>query len=186
MTENQHHYHSELNTRKKRSVSTSLRLHGNKVLLSGLFICPEFSFLGVSPDGIVEDISTGDRGLLEVKCFYSATQKGIKERKCAYTPQEAAVFLKDCPIKKSTTGHLMLGKNEGHHSQVQGAMQIAKAGWCDYVAWTPNRNLHSKDPKRRQLLDRKDAAEFEMVFLQLLAARTCITKTFEGGFDQRT
>ena len=26
MTENQHHYHLELNTRKKRSVSTSLRL----------------------------------------------------------------------------------------------------------------------------------------------------------------
>ena len=85
----------------------------------------------------MEDISTGDRGLLEVKCFYSATQKGIKERKCAYTPQEAAVLLKDCHIKKSTTGHLMLGKNEGHHFQAQGAMQIAKAGWCEYVAWTP-------------------------------------------------
>ena len=122
---------------EKEAISKYESETGNKVLPSGLFICPEFSFLGASPDGIVEDISTGDRGLLEVKCFYSATQKGIKERKCTYTPQEAAVLLKDCPIKKSTTGHLMLGKNEGHHFQVQGAMQIAKAGWCDYVAWTP-------------------------------------------------
>ena len=100
---------------EKEAISKHESETGNKVFPSGLFICPEFSFLGASPDGIVEDISTGDRGLLKVKCFYSATQKGIKEGKCAYTPHEAAVLLKDCPIKKSTTGHLMLGKNEGHH-----------------------------------------------------------------------
>ena len=69
---------------------------GNKVPPAGLFISHAYGFLGASPDGIVEDSWTFEKGLLDIKCYYRATNKGLKERNVAYTPRQAAHLFKDC------------------------------------------------------------------------------------------
>ena len=96
---------------EKDAVSQYMAETENKVSPAGLFISHEYGFLGASPDDIVEGSWTSEKGLLEIKCYYSATNKGLKERNVAYTPQEAAHLFKDCPLKATSTGQLMLGEN---------------------------------------------------------------------------
>ena len=130
---------------------------------AGRFISHEYGFLGVSPDGIVEDSWTSAKGLLEIKCYYSVTNKGLKERNVAYTPQEAAYLFKNCPLKATSTGQLMSGENESHYFQVQGALQIARVNWCDCAAWTPS-GIYIQRIQRDNHFWEKDAAEFEVFF----------------------
>ena len=123
---------------EKDAVSQYMAETGNKVSPAGLFISHEYGFLDASRDDIVEDSWTSEKGLLEIKCYYSATDKGLRERNMAYTPREAAHLFKGCPLKATSTGQLMLVENKSHYFQVQGALQIARVNWCDYAAWTPS------------------------------------------------
>jgi hypothetical protein len=42
-----------------------------------------------------------------------------------------------CPTTITHVGTLINGMDEGHHAQVQGAMWIARAPWCDFVSFDP-------------------------------------------------
>ena len=111
---------------------------GNSVQQAGLFICSEHGYLAASPDGIVVlKGSPSRKGLVEVKCPYSATRKTGK----AYTPMEAAKKIKNFPLEVKPNGQLALKKNHNHFYQVQGQLHITGYKWCDYVVWTPS-GLH--------------------------------------------
>ncbi|KAL9983200.1 hypothetical protein ACROYT_G005338 [Oculina patagonica] len=90
----------------------------------------KYGYLGASPDGIVVLKGSLVKGLIEVKCPYSATRKGVK-----YTPMEAAQNIKKLPLEIKPNGKLSLKKIT---TIVQGQMFITGYKWCDYVVWTPS------------------------------------------------
>ena len=83
------------------------------------------SFLGASPDGVVET-TTGFK-IIEIKCPNSYTDLTVKE---ACTKKGFYCTLDDDKV------HLKL--DHLYYSQIQGTMGITGAAECDFVAWTPH------------------------------------------------
>ncbi|XP_044762047.1 uncharacterized protein LOC123319241 [Coccinella septempunctata] len=118
-------YKKQLNTagvlygRMNESKAVSLYEHSKniKVTRCGLFIDPEYPFLGASPDGLV-----GDDGLIEVKCLQSIKGKlrDYKKPHC-FTIEDDRIRLK---------------KNHNYFYQVQGQLNICKKKFCDFVLYT--------------------------------------------------
>ena len=102
--------------------------HGNYVRKAGIFIA-NVGFLASSPDGVVFD-SEGDTliGIIEIKCPYSCrgntVRDGCKNLKSFF-----------CQLNESNL--VVLKRNHQYYFQVQGAMAITGAQWCDFIVWTP-------------------------------------------------
>ena len=96
----------------------------------GLVIDVENPCLACSPDGRVT--SDCDRGLLEIKCPYTAAKEGL-------TPLQAATDIKGFCCKLSTIkqGTTELKRSHDYHYQIQGQLAITKLSWCDFFVWTP-------------------------------------------------
>lgn len=98
-----------------------------QVFECGLFISPEDSYLGASPDRVVYDpLATYPWGLLEVKCPHSVRKK---------TPLQAAKEAKTFMCREEN-GLLYLNETHQYYYQVQGQLGIAGAKWCDFVVYT--------------------------------------------------
>lgn len=94
----------------------------------GLALYPQAQFIGASPDGMVFDATASPCfGLVEVKCPYSAFQKGLSAHEAAEQDQNFCLLLKD--------RQLHMKRNHHYYWQVQGQMAVTGATWCDFVVW---------------------------------------------------
>jgi len=111
------------------AVADYVRATGNAVEATGLWT-DDAARLGASPDGVVVDASTGERGLLEVKCsFHRRRDRGLP------------------PLDAAPRGFL---------AQIQGQLAIAELDWCDLALWIPKNAPDA--PHLRVLRVRRDAA----------------------------
>lgn len=85
----------------------------------GLFIDPEFPFLGASPDGVYAG------GIVEIKCPSSLANMNLDQAKAKHT------FWKYDKIQNCYT----INKNHNWFYQVQGQLQITKNDTCMFAIW---------------------------------------------------
>lgn len=98
---------------------------GNHVEETGFWIQQEFPWLGATPDGLVFDMKNEEKGLLEIKCPFSAKGMTIEE----FSNSQGS-YLVHNGIR------LTLDKSHNYHYQIQGCMFALDADWCDFVLWT--------------------------------------------------
>ena len=90
------------------------------VSTSGLVVDVTEPCLACSPDGLVHLPGNPEPyGVVELKCPYSAAEKGL-------TPHEAAESLKAFPCKLTDDGSLWLNRNHNYYHQVQGLLAITQ------------------------------------------------------------
>ncbi|KAM0724668.1 hypothetical protein ACS0PU_009052 [Formica fusca] len=89
----------------------------------GLFIDNENSFLGASPDGLIEE-----NGLVEIKCPLSAEHLTAEEA-IKTLPFLKGIFDKKDPHK--------MNRNHRYFYQVQGQLNITEREYCIFAVWTP-------------------------------------------------
>lgn len=99
---------------------------GHTVQETGFWSRSDFPWLGGSPDGIVIDKNTGEKGLLEIKCPYSAKHLTIKD----YIKEKKSAYL--IYVGKS----IVLDKGHNYYYQIQGCLFILNLEWCDFVVRT--------------------------------------------------
>ena len=107
----------------------------NQLRKAGIFIS-ECGILAASPDGVVscDDIIVG---LLEIKCPYSCRNMTVRDA-CS----EVKSFY--CQLDDENCIHLK--KDHHYYYQVQGAMGLTGAQWCDFVVWTPKECIIERIP----------------------------------------
>lgn len=88
----------------------------------GLFVHKKYPFLAATPDGLI-----GDRGVVEVKCPFSAAK---------YTPLEA-INNKKIKFAFAEDSQLRLKRTHNYYYQVQGQLQITGREYCIFLVWTP-------------------------------------------------
>jgi len=87
-----------------------------------LVLHTEYSFLGASPDRLVEE--NGKLGLVEIKCPYFIIGRTIEEA-CQH-PNFC------CEI---SDGRPTLKNEDEYYYQIQGQLAITGVEWCDMVVW---------------------------------------------------
>ena len=95
-----------------------------KVLESGLVVCPNYSFIGASPDGFVS--SEEGSYLLEIKCPYKWRNSKITE----------ACKDPDFYCNSDENGNITLKTNHRYFTQIQGQMGVCKMDMCHFVVFT--------------------------------------------------
>ena len=97
-----------------------------RVVECGLTVHPSKGFLAASPDGIVQDTSSGENGLLEIKCPYTKRNSSMTEA-CV----DGNFF---CTINNS---ELQLKRHHNYYHQVQLQLYChPDAAWCDFFVYT--------------------------------------------------
>lgn len=108
---------------EKEAVALYSTLHPEyEVTECGLVVHPTMQFLAASPDRMLTNLQTGDRGILEVKCPSSIQT----------TPTVAAVEKASFCLHK-VDGKVCLKRNHAYFWQVQGLMACAGLLWCDFA-----------------------------------------------------
>ena len=92
------------------------------------FVVGDPAYLGASPDGVLLDGTGSLKGIIEIKCPYSAAN---------ITVQEACTMLDDFYCYIDDGNNVRLNSNHRYFYQVQGAMAITDASFCDFIVWTP-------------------------------------------------
>jgi hypothetical protein len=90
---------------------------GLKTQECGIFVCEAHSYLGASPDRVVDDNT-----LLEVKCPYSARNDLINP--------DTVPYLVEC------NNELALDPNHNYYYQVQGQLMCSGKQFCDFMIYT--------------------------------------------------
>ena len=85
-----------------------------------------YSFLGASPDGVVESSKSSEQILLEVKCPYKWRNMTVSE---ACSNNDFYCFFDD-------NNELQLKKSSRYYTQVQGQMGDRGYKKCDFVIYT--------------------------------------------------
>ena len=91
---------------------------------TGLVIQPNLFLVGASPDEMVIDDNVGD-GLIEIKCPKS---------RVSWTPE--ALINDDKFYITSDNGTLSLKKDHEYYTQIQVAMGLSGAQFCDFIVYT--------------------------------------------------
>lgn len=107
----------------------ALRNTGRDVQLqsAGLFVNPEYPWLGASPDAIVYDPSEDQPwGCVEVKCPYS-----LKD-----FDSEKLMTAKDICVNFDDLRHPSLKVEHPYFAQVMGQMGITELTWADFVIYS--------------------------------------------------
>ena len=97
----------------------------NTMRKSGFYI-GEPSFLGASPDSIIETDDGKCHKIIEIKCPYSFRDSSVEEA-CS----KGGFY---CTMED---GVLCLKRDHLYYYQIQGTMAIVGAVECDFVVWTP-------------------------------------------------
>ncbi len=97
---------------------------GNAVQDTGFWTHTDYPWLGGSPDGIVLDKS-GQKGLLEIKCPYSAAQMTIDE----YINKKGSYLIR-------MDDKIVLDKKHNYYYQIQGCLFLLGLKWCDFCVRT--------------------------------------------------
>ena len=93
----------------------------------GLFVDQDASYLGASPDALVQCTCCG-LGVVEVKCPLCAQG--------ADTLEEVAERQKRFCLQRSQSGALQLIKNHPYYLQCQLQMHVTRRPYCDFVVWS--------------------------------------------------
>ncbi|KAL4127211.1 hypothetical protein QTP88_011402 [Uroleucon formosanum] len=94
-----------------------------KITECGLFIHPEYFYLGATPDGLI-----GNDGILEIKCPSSSENM---------TPNEGIKNGKITFWKKDKEGVATeINKNHKYYAQIQGQLYITQREYCIIAFWT--------------------------------------------------
>lgn len=110
-----------------KAIREYARVSGNTVEATGLWTDGDARY-GASPDGLVVDGATGERGLLEVKChFFRRRNRSLPAMRTA---------------------------PRGYLAQIQGQLAVCGADWCDLACWIPR---NSRGPNLRILRVFRDA-----------------------------
>ncbi len=92
---------------------------------SGLYIHPQFSHLGATPDGIISCQCCGE-GVLEIKCPYCSRDDLLTD---------ATSVRKDFCLQLTEDGDLRLSKTHMYYYQVQTQVYV---DFPDLIVWTQN------------------------------------------------
>lgn len=102
--------------------------HNVKVRETGLVVQPYLFWLAASPDGLVQDESDDRKfGLIEIKC--PKTKKNL-------TPQELCKDSKFYVEMDNDKPRLKRDHSNGYYTQIQMAMGLTGATFCDFVVYT--------------------------------------------------
>lgn len=85
------------------------------------------SYLGASPDGVLVDRSGQIKGIVEIKCPYSAAKLTVKEA-CEQL-DKFYLHIED--------GNFVLDCTHAYFYQVQGSMGLLGVKFCDFIVWSP-------------------------------------------------
>lgn len=100
----------------------------NYTLRKAGFVVGDPAYLGASPDGALLDDAGVLKGIIEIKCPYSAMN---------VTVREACTMLNDFYCFLDDNNDLRLKSNHAYYYQVQGTMAMANVPFCDFIVWTP-------------------------------------------------
>ena len=89
---------------------------------TGLVVNNEFSFLGVSPNGLVCD--GGQSGLIEIKCPYTARNMSV---------DEACQSIPGFYLQKGLNDNISLSETQNYYAQVQGQLMVTGCKFCDFI-----------------------------------------------------
>lgn len=109
----------------------ALRNTGRDVQLqcTGLFVSPEYPWLGASPDAIVYDpFEDPPWGCVEVKCPYSLKDADSKKLLTA----------RDTCVDSNNLQHPSLKVEHLYFAQVIGQMGVTELTWADFVIYSDN------------------------------------------------
>ena len=128
---------SEEPARKEYTTLHARSCHGQvSVKLTGFHINPDMPHLGASPDAIV-DCSRCGVGILEIKSPYNkrnmSIQEACQDSKAPYVPVCTTVFKRNTTVKSSG---FEVKPQSAWMYQVQGALLITRATYCDFVLYT--------------------------------------------------
>ena len=87
----------------------------------GLIISPRFSYIACSPDGIIQNLSTNEKILLEIKCPYSARNTTISNANLSYLDSS-----------------LNLRPTHSYWTQVQVSMECVGVNSCLFYIYSPH------------------------------------------------
>ena len=104
---------------------------GLKISSSGFFVSTEYSFLGASPDALIECECCGP-GVVEVKCPLCADKTSI---------EEAIEEIRNFCLERCSDGSFCLKRDHSYYYQCQLQMFVTEHGYCDFVIWTTD-TLH--------------------------------------------
>ena len=90
---------------------------------SGLVVHPTLPYLAASPDRVLINRETGERGVLEIKCPSSITSTPT------IAPAEATASF----CLHLVDGKVTLKKTHHYYAQVLGQMACCGAQWCDFA-----------------------------------------------------
>ena len=86
-----------------------------------------FIEFGCSPDGIITDSSTSNKGLLEVKGPFC----------CQIMSFEQASSSPSFCLKLDNNGLLALQQSHSYYYQIQHGLLATRLEWADFVVWSP-------------------------------------------------
>ena len=96
----------------------------------GLFVHPEFFYIGASPDSLVQCLCCGE-GVLEVKCPLSCAGKKPSAQTVSY-------------IIANEDGEEGLNRKHKYYAQIQGQMALTGRTWADFYVYTPHGHFYEK------------------------------------------
>ena len=103
-----------------------LEIHSNlEYFDSGLHVNPNFSHLGVTPDGIISCDCCG-KGLIQIKCPFKHRDKHPHE-----IPDG------DLYLQQDEGGEFHLRDDHEYYYQKQGQVAVSNMEYCDFICWTP-------------------------------------------------
>jgi hypothetical protein len=93
---------------------------------TGFWTCPQYPWLGGSPDGLIYDRETEEDGLLEIKCLDREKGKSF----------EQIASKKGFYMLRQRDGTYSLDKNDEYYHQIQGCLNILGRKFCDLAILT--------------------------------------------------
>ena len=85
----------------------------------GFFVCADYSFLGCSPDAVIDEES-----IIEIKCPFNGRNSKV-------VPGKFFPFLETRP-----NGEIGLKRNHNFYYQILGQLAISKRKYCFFVVFT--------------------------------------------------
>ncbi|KAJ4944938.1 hypothetical protein JOQ06_013477 [Pogonophryne albipinna] len=117
----------EATARKQYEGVQSLHHQGFSCKDSGLWLNPQWPYMGASPDGCVTCTCHGT-GICEIKCPHSK-QEEANLRLCA--GEQGFCLVND-------GGTVKLDRRHAYYHQVQAQLHVVDVDYCDFVVWTKN------------------------------------------------
>ena len=116
-------HESDAYQRYKQGLDTR---HPNLILRKSGIVIGDIPYLAASPDGVLTDVSGQVRGIIEIKCPYSAAKLTVREA-CEQLDNFYLSIVED---------KLVLQADHLYFFQIQGTMALTGATFCDFVVWT--------------------------------------------------